>query len=205
MPDNEREITLGVLNAVHENAQVTQRSMASELGIALGLANAYLKRCAKKGLIKIQQIPANRYAYYLTPKGFAEKTRLTTEYLSQGFLFFRLARAEFSGLYAECQSRNWRRVALAGLSDLAEIAVLCANEHDIELIGIIEEDTEKQAFLGIPVVPDLSRLERTNAVIVTEMEDPQTAFERLCGVLPADRVLTPPILKVTREKRDRQT
>ena len=83
MPNNEREITLGVLNAIHENAKVTQRSVANDLGIALGLANAYLKRCAKKGLIKIQQIPANRYAYYLTPKGFAEKTRLTTEYLSR--------------------------------------------------------------------------------------------------------------------------
>ena len=205
MPDNEREITLGVLNAIHENAQVTQRTVASELGIALGLVNAYLKRCAKKGLIKIQQIPANRYAYYLTPKGFAEKTRLTTEYLSQGFLFFRLARAEFSDLYAECQSRNWRRVALAGLSDLAEIAVLCAAEHDIELIGIIDEETEKRAFADIPVVPDLSRLERTNVVIVTEMEDPQGAFERLCGVMPADRVLTPSLLNVTREMRERQT
>jgi DNA-binding MarR family transcriptional regulator len=205
MPDNESEITLGVLNAIHENAQVTQRSVASELGIALGLANAYLKRCAKKGLIKIQQIPANRYAYYLTPQGFAEKTRLTTEYLSQGFLFFRLARTEFSDIYTECQSRGWRRVALAGLSDLAEIAVLCAAEHDIELIGIIDEETEKQSFAGIPVVPDLSRLERTNAVIVTEMEDPQAAFERLCGVLPADRVLTPSMLNVTRDKQDYQT
>ena len=205
MPDNEREIMLGVLNAIHENAQVTQRTVASELGIALGLTNAYLKRCAKKGLIKIKQIPANRYAYYLTPKGFAEKTRLTTEYLSQGFLIFRLARVEFSGLFAECQTRNWRRVALAGLSDLAEIAVLCAGEHDIELIGIIDEETEKRAFADIPVVPDLSRLERTNAVIVTEMEDPQTAFERLCGVLPEDRVLTPSMLNVTRDLQDHQT
>ncbi len=201
MPDNESEITLGVLNAVHENAQVTQRSVASELGIALGLANAYLRRCAKKGLIKIQQIPANRYAYYLTPKGFAEKTRLTTEYLSQGFLFFRLARGEISSIYADCQSRNWRRVALAGLSDLAEISVLCAGEYDIDLIGIIDEKSGKRAFADVPVVPDLSRLERTNAVIVTEMEDPQAAFERLCGVLPAERVLTPPMLNVSREGR----
>ena len=52
---------------------MTRRSLARELGIALGLANAYLKRCAKKGLIKIAQAPANRYAYYLTPQGFARK------------------------------------------------------------------------------------------------------------------------------------
>ena len=76
---DEAEITLGILNAVHQNERITQRSVAQELGIALGLANAYLKRCAKKGLIKVSQAPANRYAYYLTPQGFAEKSRLTAE------------------------------------------------------------------------------------------------------------------------------
>ena len=87
--DGEAEITLGLLNAVHENSAMTQRSAAGQLGIALGLANAYLKRCMKKGLIKVQQIPPNRYAYYLTPQGFAEKSRLTAEYLTSSFTFFR--------------------------------------------------------------------------------------------------------------------
>ena len=62
-PDGDAEITLGLLNAVEENSTVTQRSMANDLGIALGLANAYLKRCVRKGLIKISQVPPNRYAY----------------------------------------------------------------------------------------------------------------------------------------------
>ena len=48
MPDNEHKITLGVLNAVHDNSRVTQRSLARDLGIALGLTNSYLKRCIKK-------------------------------------------------------------------------------------------------------------------------------------------------------------
>ena len=86
--DNEKnEITLGVLNSINNNSYVTQRSMSKELGIALGLTNSYLKRCVKKGLIKVQQIPANRYAYYLTPQGFSEKSRLAHEYFSQGFRF----------------------------------------------------------------------------------------------------------------------
>ncbi len=65
----ETAITLAVLNAVHENDKVTQRSLAQEVGVALGLTNAYLKRCVKKGLVKVKQAPANRYLYYLTPKG----------------------------------------------------------------------------------------------------------------------------------------
>ncbi len=83
------EITLGLLTAVEANSQLTQRSAAKELGVALGLVNAYLKRCIRKGLIKVKQAPANRYAYYVTPKGFAEKSRLTVEYLSVSLAFFR--------------------------------------------------------------------------------------------------------------------
>jgi len=78
----EAQITLGMLNAVEENSVLTQRSLARELGIALGLANAYLKRCVTKGYIKVTHVPAKRYAYYLTPKGFAEKSRLTARYLA---------------------------------------------------------------------------------------------------------------------------
>ena len=90
----EAEITLGMLNAVEENSVLTQRSLARELGIALGLANAYLKRCVTKGYIKVTHAPAKRYAYYLTPQGFAEKSRLTAQYLAISFDFFRLARSQ---------------------------------------------------------------------------------------------------------------
>ncbi len=85
----ETEIMLEVLSAVERDSRITQRSLSHDLGIALGLANAYLKRCTKKGLIKIRQVPLNRYAYYLTPKGFAKKSRLTAEYLAVSFNFFR--------------------------------------------------------------------------------------------------------------------
>ena len=78
-------IMLGLLDAVEQDRAQSQRHLASELGIALGLVNAYLKRCIKKGLVKVSEAPARRYAYYLTPKGFAEKSRLTVEYLSASF------------------------------------------------------------------------------------------------------------------------
>ena len=72
--DAERDrIVLGLLESVERNGAQSQRLLASELGIALGLVNAYLKRCVKKGLVKVSEAPARRYAYYLTPKGFAEK------------------------------------------------------------------------------------------------------------------------------------
>ena len=118
---NQDEILLGVLTVVERDANTSQRGISRELDVALGLANAYLKRCVRKGLIKIKQVPRRRYAYYLTPRGFAEKSRLAGEYFSASFTFFRRARAQMSELMADCDRLNWRKIAFVGISDLAEV------------------------------------------------------------------------------------
>src|ERR1700730_10639848 len=101
----DERIVLNLLNSVDDGAQ-SQRRIAEELGIALGLVNAYLKRCIKKGLVKVSQAPARRYAYYLTPQGFAEKSRLTVEYLSSSFSLFRQARSDCVELLKSARSRG---------------------------------------------------------------------------------------------------
>ena len=129
---NQDEILLGVLTVVERDANTSQRGISRELDVALGLANAYLKRCVRKGLIKIKQVPRRRYAYYLTPRGFAEKSRLAGEYFSASFTFFRRARAQMSELMSDCDRLGWRRIAFAGISDLAEVGVICAHDFPID-------------------------------------------------------------------------
>src|SRR5213592_4540261 len=148
-------IVLSVLTSVEHDSAITQRKLAHELGIALGLANAYLRRCVRKGLVKMRQVPINRYAYYLTPQGFAEKSRLTAEYLSVSFNFFRRARGDCAVLLRQCAARGWRRVALYGAGDLAEIAVLSAGESGIEVVCVIDLEAAGRRCAGLPVVADL--------------------------------------------------
>ena len=111
--ENERkgEITLKVLNAVHRDDAVTQRNLAKDLGVALGIANAVLKRCVEKGLVKVRHTPARRYAYYLTPQGFSEKSRLTARYLSNSLRFFREARVQFIEIFRACAAEGSQRTA----------------------------------------------------------------------------------------------
>ncbi len=198
--DSEAEITLGLLNAVHENSGITQRSASHELGIALGLTNAYLKRCIKKGWIKVSQVPANRYAYYLTPEGFSEKTRLTAEYLSSSFGFFRKARNQCSEMLETCANAGWRRVALAGAGDLCEVMTLCAADTPVELVGILDEEFHGNRFSGLPVVPRLTALSNFDAVIITDLSEPQDTYDTLVHDISPAHVLTPPLLKISREK-----
>jgi DNA-binding MarR family transcriptional regulator len=194
------EITLGVLDAVEQNATVTQRSVARELGIALGLANSYLKRCVRKGLIKVKQIPPNRYLYYLTPKGFSEKSRLTGEYLASSFTFFRRARAQMEEAMAQCRRHGWRRVALLGAGELAEIAALCNAEHGLDLV-VVAGANDGDRVAGLAAVPDLAAALPVDALIVTDLVRAQRAFAEAAERVPAERILTPRLLRVVRKPR----
>src|SRR6516162_10790505 len=112
--DNQR-IVLGLLQSVERDGGQSQRRLAADLGIALGLVNAYLKRCIKKGLVKVSEAPTRRYAYYLTPQGFAEKSRLAVDYMSYSFSLFRRARADYAKVLDCARGRGFSRILLAGV------------------------------------------------------------------------------------------
>lgn len=199
LPDQETESTLSMLDAIGAGQRVTQRTLAANLGIALGLTNVYLKRCVKKGFVKMRKAPARRYAYYLTAKGFAEKTRLTRKFLSKSFDFFRSARQDCDEVFAECERRRLRRVALIGASDLAEIAVLAALNSEVEVIAVVDAETNHTRLAGIAVARDLRAVAAADAVIVTNIKNPQAVYDDLTEALGPARVLTPALLRVTRQ------
>ncbi len=194
---NETAITLGLLSAVEQDSSVTQRRLAMDLGIALGLANSYFKRCVKKGLIKISEAPANRYAYYLTPQGFSEKSRLTAEYLSDSFLFFRSARTQCAEVLHAAAARDWRRVALYGASELAEVASL-NDVAGVTIVAIIDPDHQGSTFAGLPVLSALGEAPAIDAIVLTAMTDAQSRFDILCEQIPAERILAPTLLRIIR-------
>ena len=191
---SEAQITLGLLKAVNGDDRLTQRSAALDLGIALGLVNTYLKRCAKKGLIKIKQVPSNRYGYYLTPKGFAEKSRLTAEFLSQSLNLFRQARTEYAEIFDLCVERGWARLALCGISDLTEIAVIYSHDRPLEIVSIMGIEESSLSFMGIPIVKTLD--ETIDAYVITDLQGAQAAYDTLSATVPTEKILTPKLLEL---------
>jgi DNA-binding MarR family transcriptional regulator len=179
-------IVVRLLSAIERDSALTQRRLSQELGIALGLANAYLRRCVRKGLVKISQVPMRRYAYYLTPKGFAEKSRLTAEYLSVSLDFFRRARRECTTKLAYAQKRQWRRIALIGAGDLAEVAVLSAGEAGVEIVAVVDAERDGQLCAGRPIVAELAGIaSQIDAVLVTAVVEPQRQLDATAAQLAA--------------------
>jgi DNA-binding MarR family transcriptional regulator len=195
-PENSR-IVLGLLESVERDGAQSQRKLASDLGIALGLANAYLKRCVKKGLLKIGQAPARRYAYYLTPHGFSEKSRLTVEYLSSSFSFFRHAREDCASVLKTAHARGWSRVVLAGVSDLAEIATICALEQNISIVAVVDAKSANDLFVGTPVVKSIAAVPGGfDAVVVTDLQATRESVNAIADQVEAERVLVPALLGI---------
>ena len=192
--DKEDALTLEILEVIESQSHVTQRHLADTLGVALGLANSYLKRCIRKGLIKVQQAPANRYLYYITPKGFAEKSRLTARYLSASFNFYRQAGESLSEIYRCCQSNGWDRILFCGISELAEIAAIRAVEHNIQIVGIFDPWAQQDRFLRLPVFSSLGDAQLHDACMLTAIHDAGYLYNLLVGQVTPDLLLVPSIL-----------
>jgi DNA-binding MarR family transcriptional regulator len=196
-------IMLGLLESVERGGEQSQRRLASELGVALGLVNTYLKRCINKGLVKVGQAPARRYAYYLTPHGFAEKSRLTAEYLSYSFSLFRRAKTDYMAALEAARARGFKSIAILGASDLAEIAVICALDTTMIVIAVVDPSSELLRFAGVPVVKSLDEIaDLVDAVLIGDLKETRTAIKRAIARFGADRVFVPALLGMREDRGD---
>ena len=198
LKNNDR--TLGVLSAVEADSRVTKRSLAIELGIALGLTNSYLKKCIEKGLVKIKQVPAKRYSYYLTPRGFSEKSRLTAEYFKTSFSFYRRAKSDLTNIMLICSKNNMLNIILSDQSELAEIAIIISFNTNINIVGIIGKSSNKN-INGIPIKADIKFFKEFDKVILTNIDDSKSRYEELSKVVPIDKIIIPDILKFTNKSK----
>ncbi len=143
--------SLQILYELSNNDSLTQRDLSSRLGIALGLVNSYIKNLVSKGYLTVKTIPTKRYAYYLTPKGFAEKTKLTYDLLHDYTRVYREARKNLKQLFHDLQKNGIKRIVFAGSDEVAEIAYITLQETSLELVAVVDTADTGKDFFGIEV------------------------------------------------------
>jgi len=194
--EREEQLVLELLDVVGKRSDVSQRHLADHMGVALGLANSYLRRCIRKGYIKISQAPANRYLYYLTPKGFSEKGRLTVKYLRSSFEFYRRAGDSCARVFDQCEAGALRRVLLGGYSELAEIATLRAHEHRVEIVGVYDARCTQRQLVGKPVWQTSRDCAPFDVCVLTDLSAPVSTYRHVREKFGRGKVLVPDILAV---------
>jgi len=153
LPESEQQRALQILNELSDNDSLTQRDLSSRLGIALGLVNSYIRNLVAKGYLTVRAIPPRRYAYFLTPKGFAEKTRLTYDMFQDYTRIYREARSNLKELFSGLHAGGVKKVVFAGADEVAEIAFLTLQETGLELTGIVDEEKAGEVFFGRQIRP----------------------------------------------------
>lgn len=190
------ERDLEILTAIGEGHPLTQRALAQRLGVALGLTNLYLKRLARKGYIKIAEFPRKpaarkRLRYLLTPKGIAEKSRLTYEHVAYSLNLYRRARQTLRESLSLLPENGIKRIALYGTGEAAELAYLTLKEFGLEPIGVFS-NAGGDHFLGFPVraVTELA-IEEFDCLILATFERPEPQVTELARLgLPKGKILT---------------
>lgn len=141
-----------LMEEIAKEEPLSQRELASRLGIALGLVNSYLKNLVAKGYVRIKTFPRNRYAYLLTPQGITEKSRLAYQHLNYFTNLYRIARRDYLHQFRALEADGIRKLIFCGVDEVAEIAYLSLRETGIELVAVMDDEHAGEEFFGKPVV-----------------------------------------------------
>jgi hypothetical protein len=178
----EQKVMVHLLSEIEGNPSFTQRGLASELNIALGLMNQYLKHCLTKGWIRASQVSPRRLTYFLTPEGFKEKSHMVKGYLARSMTFFRDARAQCEEAFDFCKNEGWLKIALVGAGDLADIARLVSSGSDV-VVEVVSTDADFKNY---------------DAVIITNVMNPQDTYDAIKYKVECHRLLILKLLHISK-------
>ncbi len=165
-------IALRLFNEIEREPNVSQRMLATRLGIAVGLVNAYVKRFYQKGYIKIKNLPSNRIRYMITPEGFVEKAKLTYNYICYSINYFKDIRYKIENTYSMMLSSGIVEILLWGDGEIAELCYISSRGLPIKIVGVVGDNGIEQGFFGHDVysMEDLNSIS-FDAILIASMED----------------------------------
>ncbi|MGH9369950.1 MAG: winged helix-turn-helix transcriptional regulator, partial [Vicinamibacterales bacterium] len=144
------EYVLHLLARVASGRALSQRALARELGVALGLTNLLLRRLARKGWIRIVRVKPNRLLYFITPAGLQEKARMSREYFRRSVTFYAETRDRIRLSFEQLARQQVRRIVFFGAGEVAEVGFVCLAETGLTLVSVVD-DERVRPFFGMPV------------------------------------------------------
>ncbi|MEW6008453.1 MAG: winged helix-turn-helix transcriptional regulator [Candidatus Omnitrophota bacterium] len=164
---------LKLLEEISKEAKISQRKLARRLGVALGVTNACLKKMIKKGFIKVKGISNRRIIYYLSPKGFSEKTRLTYYFLQHTISYYVSLKKKIYEKLRLLEADNVKRIIYYGAGEVMEVAFITLHETNLELVGIIDDDGAKHGkkkFGFVISAPAIIKELKPDAIFITSLK-----------------------------------
>ena len=143
---------LRLLEEVEIKPEVSQRHLANQLGVALGVANLLVKNLAKKGYIRATRAGWKRWVYNLTPAGIGRKAQLTARYVERVLDHYSRVRMLLQKDFQDVSFSAESRMAIYGTGELAELMYMILKEMGVTQIDFVDKDGDKE-FLNKKVLP----------------------------------------------------
>ena len=135
-PQNSHDMTL--LEYIEIDPDISQASLAQQLGVAVGTVNWHLKRLVSKGYVKVKRAQRKKLRYIITPEGISLRARLTIEYVERSMNLYRFTRKRVVDLIYELREAGYDSVNISGTNpgpdDLLDICKLTCLEQNILLV-----------------------------------------------------------------------
>ena len=127
-PETSREMNL--LEQIENDPNITQASLATQLGVAVGTVNWHIKRMIAKGYVKVKRAERRKLRYIITPEGITFRALLTIDYIEQSFLLYRNIRKRVRELLTEVKRSGYEHVRIESETNLEDPS-LTSQTYDI--------------------------------------------------------------------------
>jgi DNA-binding MarR family transcriptional regulator len=131
-----------ILQAIASGERLTQRSLAREMGVAVGLANLLIRRLVGKGHVRIANMGARHVKYLMTPAGWDALAKATRASLENTVHLYTQTREHIRDSLASISEQcaeSEKRIVFYGAGDVAEIAYVSLQNTDLSLVGVIDD------------------------------------------------------------------
>ena len=122
-----------LLDAIAQDALVTQQSLSSRLGMAVGSVNWYIKRLINCGYVKVSHLDRTRLKYQLTPEGMSILTQRTLLYMKTSLAVYNELRQKARAIVTDLRSQGVTHVCLEGNDEVIDILRLTCIEDGMAL------------------------------------------------------------------------
>lgn len=171
-----------ILHEFENNQAASQRQLARKLKVSVGLTNAVMRDMHEQGLFTVAAISGNRNRYILTSAGEAEISRLKREYLKHSLYYYGITRDRIAAILTNLQDNGNRSVCFCGIGLLTEIAFICLQQTQLELVAVIEDQKRNDVYFNVPVVPIGKVLDDFfDIALITAIERADTLVKALQG------------------------
>ena len=146
---NETSRELSLLENIERDPDVTQLTLATQLGVAVGTVNWHIKRLIDKGYVKVKRAERRKLRYIITPEGIALRARLTVDYVEQQFLLYRNTRQRVKEHVEKIRQAGFDSVRIVGGGDVADICRLTCLEQGMTVTTDPDAPTLEVAGLKV--------------------------------------------------------